>query len=292
MKVGFIGLGRMGQEMARRLLDAGHELVLYNRTPDKIAELVSAGAGSAGSAADAARDVDVVITMLANDAVLETVAQDDGLIAAMKAGAIHIAMGTHGVGVIRALAEEHAASGSQLVCAPVLGRPEAVAAGRLGIIASGPEGAVAKVQPLFDAIGRKTYMAGEDVGVACAVKVANNFLIAAAIQAMGEAFSLVEKTGAKPQVFHDVITDGLFACPAYIAYAKLISEKAYDQVGFTATLALKDMNLAGAAAAIGNVPMPTLSLIKDRLTGAMAHGDAEKDWAILGLEQARAAGMA
>lgn len=290
MKVGFIGLGRMGQAMARRVLDAGHDLVLFNRTPDKIAELVAAGAKSAASVGDAARHGGTVLTMLANDEALEAVSKD--LLAALPKGGIHVAMGTHGVGTIRALAKAHADAGQVLVCAPVLGRPEAVTAGRLAIISSGPADAVAACQPLFDAMGRRTFPAGEDQGAASAVKVANNFLIAAAIEAMGEAFSLVEKTGASASVFHDVVTDGLFACPAYVSYAKIISEKAYDNVGFTATLALKDANLALAAAEIAAVPMPTASLVRDRLLGAIAHGDAERDWAVLALEQARASGMA
>jgi 3-hydroxyisobutyrate dehydrogenase-like beta-hydroxyacid dehydrogenase len=292
VKVGFIGLGRMGQAMARRILDAGHAVVLYNRTPDKIAELVAAGAGAAASIAEAAAQ-GVVITMLSNDEALEQVARGPGgLIETLPKGGVHVVMGTHGVATVRALAEAHEAAGQVLVGAPVLGRPEAVVAGRLAIIAAGPEAAVAQVQPLFEAMGRRTFPAGGDPGTASAIKVANNFLIAAAIEAMGEAFSLVEKTGCEPSVFHDIITDGLFNCPAYTSYAKIISEKAYDAVGFTTLLALKDANLVLSAAEIAAVPMPTASLVRDRLTGAIAHGDGERDWAVLALEQARAAGMA
>ena len=293
MKVGFIGLGRMGQAMARRVLDAGHDLVLFNRTPGKIAELVAAGAKAAGSLGDAARHGGLVLSMLANDEALEAVAHaPGGLIESLPKGGIHVVMGTHGVAAVRALAAAHAAAGQVLVCAPVLGRPEAVTAGRLAIITAGPPEAVERCQPLFEAMGRRTFPAGEEPGTASAIKVANNFLIACAIEAMGEAFALVEKTGAPPAIFHDVITDGLFACPAYTGYARIIADKNYDNVGFTATLALKDANLVQAAAEIASVPMPSCAVVRDRLIGAIAHGDGERDWAVLALEQARASGMA
>jgi 3-hydroxyisobutyrate dehydrogenase-like beta-hydroxyacid dehydrogenase len=292
VKLGFIGLGRMGSALARRLLDAGHSLALYNRTPDKIAPLVAAGAAPAETAAEAARHGGVVITMLSSDASLEEVVTGSGgLIETLPAGGVHVAMGTHGLVAIRALAKAHADAGQVLVCAPVLGRPEAVTAGRLVIIAAGPPDALTRCQPLFDAMGRRTFTAGGLVETAAAIKLANNFMLASAIEAMGEAFSLIEKTGAAPEVFHDIIADGLFACPAYTSYAKIIADKAYDQVGFTATLALKDVNLVLAAAETVAAPMPSASLVRDRLLGAIAHGDAERDWAVLALEQARASGL-
>lgn len=138
VKVAFIGLGRMGQAMARRLLDAGHDLLIYNRTPEKLAELASRGAKVAGSIAEAAAH-GVVITMLADDAALAQVAEGaGGLIESLPEGGIHVAMGTHQIDAIRSLTAAHQAAGQKLVAAPVLGRPAMVAAGRLGIIAAGP----------------------------------------------------------------------------------------------------------------------------------------------------------
>lgn len=293
MKVGFIGLGRMGQAMARRVLDAGHDLALYNRTPDKIAELVAAGAHAAASPAAAARHGGVVLTMLADDAALDTIARGPGgLVESLPKGGVHVVMGTHGVAVVKALVEAHAAAGQTLVSAPVLGRPEAVTAGRLGIIVAGPPEAVARVQPLFEAIGRRTFEAGIEPTAAVAVKIANNFLLGCAMEAMGEAFALVEKSGGAPGLFYDVMTDALFACPAYQVYGKIIAERSYDTVGFTTRLGLKDANLALSAGESLGVPLPSGGVWRDRLIGAIAHGDGDRDWAVVAHEQARASGLA
>jgi 3-hydroxyisobutyrate dehydrogenase-like beta-hydroxyacid dehydrogenase len=293
VKVAFIGLGRMGQAMARRVLDAGHDLVLYNRTPSKLTELAGLGAGVAQTIGEAAAHGGVVITMLADDAALAAVAQGPGgLIGTLAPGGVHVAMGTHQIGAIRALAEAHASAGQTLVAAPVIGRPEAVVAGRLGIIAGGPADAIARVRPLFDALGRRTFAAGTDPGAASLLKLTNNFVLACAIEVMGEAFSLVEKSGADREALREILTDGLFACPAYEGYSRIIADRAYDKVGFTATLALKDVTLVLAAGAAVQTPLPSAEVCRDRLLGAIAHGGAQMDWSVMALEQARASGLA
>lgn len=294
MKVTFIGLGRMGQTMVHRLLDAGHEVTVYNRSADKLAAVLERGAIRSSSIEAAARGSGgLVVTMLADDRALAAVTEGaEGLIAHLPPGGVHVVMGTHAVGTVRALAERHRLAGQMLLAAPVLGRPEAVTAGRLGIIVAGPSAAAERARPALEAIGRRLFAVGEDPGAASAIKLANNMLLACAIEAMGEAFSLVEKSGATREVFRDIVVDGLFACPAYTAYAGIIADKAYDKVGFTATLALKDVNLALAAGETASVPLPSVSICRDRLLGAMAHGNAEKDWAVMALEQSRASGIA
>jgi 3-hydroxyisobutyrate dehydrogenase-like beta-hydroxyacid dehydrogenase len=292
MKVGFVGLGRMGQAMARRVLEGGHDLVVFNRTAQKVSGLAAAGARVAPSVADACKEREVVISMLADDPALETVGLcAGGLRDALRAGAIHLAMGTHGVGAIRTLVEAHAAAGQVLVAAPVLGRPDAAAAGQLGIVAAGPGESVRRCEPLFQCIGRRVFPAGEKPECATAIKLANNFLIGCAIEAMGEAYSLVRKYGVVPQVLYDVLTEGLFSAPVYKVYGRIIAEQAYDNVGFTTSLALKDVNLVLAAAEAARVPMPSAGTLRDRLLGAMAHGDGERDWAVIAREQARASGL-
>jgi 3-hydroxyisobutyrate dehydrogenase-like beta-hydroxyacid dehydrogenase len=293
LKVAFIGLGRMGQAMASRLLAAGHDVLLYNRTAEKLLPLTRLGARAATSIAQAAQYAGLVITMLSDDAALESVARGSGgLIEALPAGGIHIAMGTHDVKVIKSLAAAHAAANQILISAPVLGRPEAVTSGRLGIIVAGQATTVAHCLPLFEGLGRRVFAAGTDPGAAAAMKLANNFLLACAIEALGEAFSLVEKSGVASGVFHDLVTDGMFASPAYVTYAKIIAEKAWDQVGFTVVLALKDINLALAAGDMAGVPMPSALVCRSRLLGAISHGDAQRDWAAMALEQARESGLA
>jgi 3-hydroxyisobutyrate dehydrogenase-like beta-hydroxyacid dehydrogenase len=281
----------MGEAMVSRLLGAGHEIIVYNRTAAKASALIAQGAVLASTIADAASP-GIVITMLADDSALRAVAQGaGGIIDSLPPGGVHLAMGTHDVKAIESLASEHVAAGKSMLCSPVLGRPDAVTAGRLGIIVAGESGAVNKCMPVLESLGRRVFLAGANPCSAAAMKLANNFLLACAIEALGEAFTLVEKTGVSATVFQDVITDGLFACPAYTTYAKIIAEKAWDHVGFTVALALKDVTLALAAGGIAGVPMPSANVCRDRLLGAIAHGDGQRDWAAMALEQARASGL-
>jgi 3-hydroxyisobutyrate dehydrogenase-like beta-hydroxyacid dehydrogenase len=178
-----------------------------------------------------------------------------------------------------------------LLAAPVLGRPEAVTAGRLSVIVAGDAAAIERVLPALTALGRRVFQAGTDPACASALKLANNSLLACAIEALGEAFSLIEKSGVDAHVFHDVLTDGLFACPAYATYARIIADKSWDQVGFTVALALKDIDLALAAGNKAGVPLPSTEVCRERLLGAISHGDKERDWAAMALEQARASGL-
>ena len=293
MKVGFIGLGRMGQAMARRIRDAGHDLAVYNRTSEKAKTLAEAGAVVVGSVAEAARHGEAVFTMLADDTALEDVAvRKDGLLQSLPKGGIHVCSGTHGVAIIRKLDAAHAQAGQIMIAAPMLGRPDAVSSGEAGIVVAGPAESAVRCRPLFDAIARRVFEAGTDPAAAAAIKIANNFVLGCAIEAMGEGFSLVRKFGVAPQVFFDVMTEGLFAAPAYKVYGKIIAEEAYDKVGQMAVLGLKDADLALAAGEAVGVPLPSGNVWRDRLIGAIAHGDGSCDWAVMAREQARASGLA
>lgn len=292
MKVGFIGLGRMGQGMARRILGGGHDLIVYNRTREKASDLAGAGARIATSVADACGGREVVITIVADDAAVKDVTLGTGGVRqSLPAGAIHLVMGTHSVATVQMLAAAHAESKQRMVSAPVLGRPDVAAAGQLAIVAAGPADAVQECQPLFEVLGRRAFDAGTKAEGAAAIKLSMNFMLGCAIEAMGEAFSLVRKYGVTPQVLYDVMTEGLFAAPAYKIYGKIIVDQSYDTVGFTTLLGLKDINLALAAADQARVPMPSASVCRDRLLGAAAHGDSDKDWSVMAREQARACGL-
>jgi 3-hydroxyisobutyrate dehydrogenase-like beta-hydroxyacid dehydrogenase len=293
MNVGFIGLGKMGQGMTRRILGGGHDLSVYNRTSEKAADLAGAGATIATSIGDACRGRDVVITMVADDtAVKEVTLGKGGIRESLRAGAVHLCMGTHSVAAVQTLAKAHEEARQRMVSAPVLGRPDAAAAGQLGIVAGGPADAVKECEPLFQLLGRRTFEAGAKPEGAAAIKLTNNFVLGAAIEAMAEAFSLVRKYGVMPQVLFDVMTDALFASPAYKIYGKIIVDESYDKAGFKTLQGLKDLNLVLAAADQVRVPMPSANNVRDRLLGAIAHGDGDKDWAVMALEQARASGLA
>jgi 3-hydroxyisobutyrate dehydrogenase-like beta-hydroxyacid dehydrogenase len=279
--------------MAGRILEAGHDLTVYDVFRPSTEKAAEAGARVASSIAELCESREVVITMLAEDAAVHAVAfGDDGLCARLPEGSIHLAMGTYGIGTIRALTAAHLAARQTLVAAPVLGRPDLAASGQLGIVSAGPGEAVARCQPLFGIIGRLTFHAGEAPEAASAIKLANNLVLGCAIQAMGEAFSLVRKYDVEPQVLYDVMTEGLFSAPAYKVYGKIMVDESYAKAGSTIALNLKDANLIIAAGDIARVPLPSGNTFRDRLLGAIAHGDADKDVAALALEQARAAGLA
>jgi 3-hydroxyisobutyrate dehydrogenase-like beta-hydroxyacid dehydrogenase len=293
MNVGFIGVGRMGKGMARRILGAGHELAVYDIVPEASAEFATAGARVATSVADLCKGRDVVVTMLLTDAtVTQVVLASGGMRDSLASGAIHLAMGTYGVALIRSLAEVHAQANQILVAAPVLGRPDLAASGQLGIVAAGPPDAVARCGPLFEVMGRRTFEAGVKPESATAIKLANNLVLGAAIVAQAEAFSLVRRYEVTPQVMYEVMTDGLFAgAPAYKGYGQTMVDETYDKVGSPVQVGLKDANLISAAADLASVPLPTLDVYRERLLGAIAHGDGDKDQAVLAREQARACGL-
>ena len=292
MKVGFVGLGRMGRGMAGRILEAGHELAVFDVVSAAAVPLSEAGARLADSVTDLCAEAEVVVSMLVHDDAIRSVALDaGGLCEALPEGAIHIVMGTHGVATIRELEARHRDAGQTLVAAPVLGRPDLAAEGQLGIVAAGPEDAIAHVEPLLEAMGRRQFRAGPKPESATAIKLANNAALGCAMVAMAEGFSLIKKYGVEPQIFQDVMTEGLFSAPAYKIYGQKMVDESWDEVGSPISVGLKDAKLIAEAGALANVPMPSHNVYLDRLIGATAHGDGERDQAVLGREQARAAGL-
>jgi 3-hydroxyisobutyrate dehydrogenase-like beta-hydroxyacid dehydrogenase len=292
MKVGVIGLGRMGRGMAHRLLGGGHDLVVHDVVRAAGDDFVAGGGRFAETVADLCAGREAVVTMLVEDAaVIDVALRSGGLCESLAKGAIHIAMGTYGVAAIRTLGAAHAKAGQVLVAAPVLGRPDLAASGQLGIVAGGPEAAVRVCEPLLQLMGRKTFQAGELPESATAIKLANNMVLGCAMVAMAESFSLVRKYDVSPRIFYEVITEGLFSAPAYKGYGKTMVDETYDNVGSPITVGLKDANLIAAAADLARVPMPSLNVYRDRLLGAVAHGDGDRDQAVLAREQARAAGL-
>ena len=282
----------MGSGMARRLAQGGHDVAGYSRSSGAGQPLIEAGGRVAASVADACADRDVVITMLVDDAaVLGVALASGGVRDALPRGAIHLAMGTYGVSAILALTAEHERSGQCLVAAPVLGRPDLAAAGELGIVVAGREGAVQACEPLLALMGRHVFRAGVTPVSATAIKLANNHVLGCAIVAMAEAFSLAGKYGVPRQILYEVMTEGLFGATAYKVYGKTMAENAYDTVGSPVTVGLKDANLILAAADLAGVPMPSLSVYRDRLMSAIAHGDGDRDQAVLAREQARMSGL-
>jgi 3-hydroxyisobutyrate dehydrogenase-like beta-hydroxyacid dehydrogenase len=292
MKVGFIGLGRMGQGMAGRILAARHDLSLFDPLPEQTLSLQEKGASLCESPAAASGGRDVVISMLPSDAVLHAVLHGEGgLLDALPDDCVHVAMGTHGIPAINDANAAHLEKGQWFVSCPVLGRPDLAAQGLLKLVPGGPAPAVEKIRPLFEVLGQQTIEVGADPQAATAVKIANNFVLGCAIETMGEAFALVEKLGVPPSLFHDVMVKGLFSAPAYEVYGKMIVDESWSTIGATATIGLKDADLALEAADAASVPLPSAHIWRNHLLTAIERGEGDLDWAVMAREQARASGL-
>ncbi len=287
MKAGFIGLGNMGSGMAANLLKAGHEVTVFNRTQGKMKPLVDQGATPAARADDACRG-EAVITMLANDTAVESIVLGtDGIIGSLSAGAVHISMSTISVALSEKLSREHAQAGQRFISAPVFGRPDAAAAGKLFIVAAGSPDGVEKSMPLLEAMGQKVFLFGEKPETANLIKLSGNFLIASVIEALGEAMALVGKAGVDPGQYVEFLTSTLFGAPVYSTYGNLIAQGKFEPAGFAAPLGHKDIRLAMEAADSLRVPMPLASLIHDRFLALLAQGGEKLDWSAIARLAAR-----
>lgn len=290
MKIGFAGLGGMGSVMAANLLQAGYGLKVWNRSPQAAQPLVSAGALQARQPEELA-EVDVLITMLANDTAIEQVVVESGLLQQLRAGAIHVNMATVSVALAKRLALLHAERNVGYIAAPVLGRVDVAAAGKLNILAAGDPLLLAKVQPLFEVLGQQTWHFGDQPEQANIVKIAANFTLASAIEAMAEGSALVRNYGVSGADYLHMLTSTLFASPAYKGYGGLIAEEKFEPAGFKLSLGMKDVGLALEAGTNSHTPMPFASVLKDNFLDAVAQGDADLDWSALAKVAARRAGL-
>jgi 3-hydroxyisobutyrate dehydrogenase-like beta-hydroxyacid dehydrogenase len=290
MIIGFIGLGHMGSAIAGNLLKGGHELVAWNRSPAAVERLVARGAHAAQTAAEAMR-CEVVFSMLAEDRVVEDVIVGSGALAAAHSGAIHVNLATVSVAFAERMEALHEDHGMAYVAAPVLGRPDLAAAGGLAVLAAGPAEAVETVRPLLALIGARTWPIGERAHLANVVKIACNFSLASMIETLGEAGALAKAHGVEPAALYEVMTNTLFAAPAYKTYAALIADQRFEPAGFKLPLGLKDVRLALQAGDAKHVPLPVGSLLRDQLLAAISAGDAEKDWSALSQVAFRNAGL-
>jgi 3-hydroxyisobutyrate dehydrogenase-like beta-hydroxyacid dehydrogenase len=292
MDVGIIGLGRMGSGIAKSLLRAGHRVTVYNRTRERAEALKKDGAAVAGSIAGACRG-DAVLTMLADDAAVEAIVfWENGVLESVERGRTHISLSTISVALSDRLATEHGRAGQEYVAAPVFGRPEAAEAAKLSIVAAGTKAAVERFKPLWEAMGQKLFVVGEQQSKANVVKLTGNFLIATVMESLGEAMAFARKSGVDATALLNFLTSTLFNAPIYKTYGALIIEGKHSQVGFALPLGLKDVRLVTQAADARNVPMPIASVLHDRFVTALARGYERMDWSVIGQVAAEDAGLA
>ena len=292
MKVGFIGLGSMGSGMAANLVKSGHEVTVYNRSPEKAKPLVALGAKQAPQVAQACAGVAAVFTMLANDEAVESVTfGENGIVASLPKNAVHVSSSTISVSLSKRLATEHAAAGQRYVAAPVFGRPDAAAAGKLFVVAAGKSDAVRDVEPLLQVIGQRTFTLGEAPDAANLTKLSGNFLIACVIETLGEALALIGKAGIDQHAYLEILTSTLFSAPVYKTYGPLIADRKFEPAGFAAPLGAKDLRLVLAAADSLGVPLPVAGLLRDRFLRLIATGGERLDWSAVGGLAAQDAGL-
>lgn len=293
MNIGFIGLGNMGSAIAGRLLEAGHTLRVWNRSPEPARLLAQRGAQVAASAEEAFRG-GVVFSMLSDDQVTRAVLIDSGVLARATPGAarIHVNMATISVALADELEERHRECGVSYVAAPVLGRPDVAASGKLTVLLAGARQAVDSVRPLLEeTVGHKVWRFGERASQANVVKLAVNLMLAAAIESMGEAAALTAGYGIEARELFELIGQSLFPGPVYQGYGRLIAEGRFEPVGFKARLGLKDVRLALQAAEAVTTPMPLGSLIRDAMLEALTRGEGDKEFGVvLGRAAMRRAG--
>jgi len=290
--IGFIGLGNMGQPMAANLLQAGYPVRVWNRSADRAAPLVTRGAVRVSRPEEAAEPGGLVISSLSNDQVLEeVVGANRALLQRLGPGGIHVSTSTVAPATSRQLAEGHQPFGVTYLAVPVLGRPDAAAAAKLWIFLSGPKEAKERVQPVLRTLGQGVFDLGEDPGAANVVKLACNFLMASAGEAMAEAFTLAEKNGMERCLVADLLVQTVFDCPVYRSYGRQIAEQRYLPALFKLSLGLKDISLVLQTAASSTVPMPLANLLHDHLLAAVAKGRGDLDVTGLAGEVSEAAGL-
>lgn len=281
MEIGFMGLGTMGKPMAANLVKAGYAVRVWNRSPEPVSAVAAIGARAAANPREACADADIIISMLSDDDATRAVIIDDGVLDAMKPGAIHINMATVSVACALDLERCHLERKVRYVAAPVLGRVNVAEAGQLNILAAGDADALQVVQPLLDVLGQKTWMLGDLPERANAAKLAVNTMIAAAIGAMGEGVALTQGYGIAKEDFIELITSTLFAAPVYKGYGSAIAANRYEPAGFKLALGLKDVRLTMEAAERVRVPMPIASVLRDNHLDSLAHDEGHLDWAAL-----------
>lgn len=277
--IAFIGLGNMGIGMAQNLLNANYSLKVYNRSIEK-ASALKGNYTICNHPEEAAKDQDVIITMLSDDDVLNNFAfGPNGFLSAMKKDAIHISMSTISPDTSRALYKEHQANGTHYVSAPVFGRPNAAAEAKLFVCTSGDTQQKEKVNTILALMSQSISDFGTEPGAANVVKLAGNFMIMASMETMAEAFTLAEKQGLDREKVAEFFGNTVFNAPIYKNYGTLIAKRQYQPVGFKATLGFKDARLANKMALDAQMPAPLLSLVYNRLLGALANGNGHEDWA-------------
>ncbi len=278
-EIGFLGLGTMGSAIAGRLVGGGHDVAVWNRSPGAAEPLVSQGAVQVNTAREALA-CPLSFSMLANDEAADATLSAEALEG--EAGRVHVNMATISGSLASRLAERARAAGVIYVAAPVLGRPPVAAAGKLNILVAGPPDVVASLEPYLGLLGVRTWNMGPNPASANVVKIAVNYDIIHALEAIGESVALVERYGVDAGDFVELLGSTLFGGVVYPGYGKIIADRSYRPAGFTVELGLKDLSLAEEAAAEAGLPLPTSAALREVFERALADPNlAGADWSAI-----------
>ena len=290
MRLGYLGIGLMGEPMVANLLADGHEVTVWNRSPDKTAGLVALGAKAAATPAQAAAH-GVVLSCLADDQALDAVFADGSVVAALGRDGVHVSISTISAACATRLAATHAAAGVHYVAAPIIGRPDAVRARVPSFLTAGPLAAKKRVKPILEKLSRRIFDFGSEASAANVAKINFNFMIATTIEALSESFAVVEQHGIDAKDFYEMVIGTAFGCPIFENYGRQLSQHGWDTVGFKLALGLKDVRLAQATAAAVGARMRLGELLEARFSEAVAHGHGDKDWTAIALDVRAEAGL-
>ncbi|MFC0440003.1 NAD(P)-dependent oxidoreductase [Kutzneria buriramensis] len=288
--IGWIGAGRMGAELVRRLCAAGYDVAVYNRTRGKAEALVEHGAHVVDQPVDLAGR-DIVFTMVAASADLEEVTSGEGGLFTHPDAAPKVLIDSSTVSEEASAAVRVAARkrGSELLAAPVSGNPKVVASGKLTLAVSGPRPVFDEVEPVLRALGRGVTYVGEDE-VARLVKIAHNVFLGVVIQSLAEITVLAEKGGVSRAAFLDFVNDSVMGS-TFSRYKSPALVNLDFTPTFTMPLLRKDFDLGLAAARTLEAPMPLASATAQLVAEAIGAGHTDEDFATLLLEQARRSGI-
>lgn len=285
MRIGFIGLGNLGSPIAENMLRKHQQLFVYNRTTSKARPLADMGATMCNSIKELCQAIDVVFTIVSDDAALNDITLgDDGIVQNLRAGAVHISISTILPATALQLAEEHKKNNSHYIAAPVMGRPEAARAQKLNFLVSGDKTIIETIKPLLkDAGGAGVWEFGNDVAAANVAKLCSNFLIVSAIESMAEGINLAKNSGLDAAAWMNMLTQTLFAAPIYVNYGNILLKEQFQPPGFALRLGLKDVNLVLEQSRIAKAEMPFGKLMQQRLGECVANGMGDYDWTAVAL---------
>lgn len=271
MRVGFIGLGIMGRPMAGHLLDAGHELTVWNRSRPGIDALVEKGAQAAGSPADVAAASDVVFTMVGDSPDVERIALgEDGIAAGGRPGLVHIDMTTMSPSVTRAIAERYAARGIEMLDAPVSGGDAGAINATLSIMVGGKQDVFDRARPLFEVLGKTITYCGPS-GAGQTVKLCNQVLVSVTNMAVCEALVLAKKGGVDPALMIEAVKNGAAGSWQLSNLGPKMVEGDY-RPGFKVWHQQKDLRLALEVGRDNALPMPATALVAQLFASIEADG--------------------